>query len=614
MQSEDEETQQSETGTETAAPVEGQTETAQPQSQPEAPKKSEPQKASDSRDNQKKAGTSQAKQQAPASRQKKPAQHLPKHAANKKGGKPAKARSAMHIKKPGAKPAAASKAAPKKVAPRAKTADGAKKEDGPVVKLPTISTPKAAGLTHNKPLLIGLATIAVIYLVGIVFFWSHYLPFTTINGQGAGFKTPHDLSEIEASRANTFNLAVSGQDINFMVAKDDIDLTFNASLFEDEAANHLARFLWPVMLFVPQSISISNGTIYDDERLEQMVNQNVEFRNTDVTEAVAASLHYDPYSGGYTAVPASEGNQVDGKKVLKDVKDAVAELKGSLELGDDVIVKPAVVETDPRFTEAIGVAEAYPDLTIDLRLSNMVVATATPDMIKSWLTVGEGYEITGNQALVEEWTRGELSEQLDTVGRLRTYVRHDGYSDKEVQVWDGTYGWLIDGTQLAADICKSIHDRSSVPIEIPCTQRAERYNPGGPDWGNRYLDVDITEQYCQMFDEAGYIIWSSECVTGNVENNDGTVLGVYSIQDKKRDETLVGLDNDGDGEPDYENEVDYWMPFYYGYGLHDAIWRDNFDYDTYLTDGSHGCVNLPYYSAASLFDIIEVGDCVVVHE
>ena len=614
MQSENEEIQQNETGAETATHSEGQTETAQPQSQPEAPKIDEPQKASGSVNNQKTVGKSQAKQQTSASRQKKSAQHLPKHAANTKSGKSAKAGTATHAKKPGAKPTTASKTAPKKVAPRTKTAENTAKKSGPVVKLPSLHVPKAADLTHPTPLLIGLAVVAVIYLVGIVFFWSHYLPFTTINGQGAGFKTPHDISEIEAVQADKFNLAVSGQDINFMVTKDDIDLTFNASLFEDEAANHLARFLWPVFFFVPQNISIGNGTIYDDERLEQMVNQNVEFRNTDVKEAVAASLHYDPYSGGYTSVPASEGNQVDGDKILKDVKDAVAELKGSLELTDDVIVKPVVVETDPRFIEAIGAAEAYPDLSIDLRLSNMVVATATPDMIKSWLTVGEGYEVTGNQAIVEEWTRGELSEKLDTVGKLRTYVRHDGYSDKEIQVWDGTYGWLIDGTQLAADICKNIHDRSSVPIEIPCTQRAERYNPGGPDWGNRYLDVDITEQYCQMFDEAGYIIWSSECVTGNVENNDGTVLGVYSIQDKKRDETLVGLDNDGDGEPDYENEVDYWMPFYYGYGLHDAIWRDNFDYDTYLTDGSHGCVNLPYYSAASLFDIIKVGDCVVVHE
>ena len=55
------------------------------------------------------------------------------------------------------------------------------------------------------------------------------------------------------------------------------------------------------------------------------------------------------------------------------------------------------------------------------------------------------------------------------------------------------------------------------------------------------------------------------------------------------------------------------MPFYGGYGLHDAIWRDTFDYDTYLTDGSHGCVNLPYYAAATLYELCEVGDPVVVH-
>ena len=54
----------------------------------------------------------------------------------------------------------------------------------------------------------------------------------------------------------------------------------------------------------------------------------------------------------------------------------------------------------------------------------------------------------------------------------------------------------------------------------------------------------------------------------------------------------------GDG---YRSYVNYWMPFYRGYGLHDATWRDAFGGDIYLDDGSHGCVNLPLEAAATMF-------------
>jgi hypothetical protein len=196
------------------------------------------------------------------------------------------------------------------------------------------------------------------------------------------------------------------------------------------------------------------------------------------------------------------------------------------------------------------------------------------------------------------------------VGALRTWERWDG---KKVQVFDGTYGWNIDGAQLAKDIAASIDERSEIPIEVPCAQRAALYNPGGPDWGKRYIEVDLTEQIAYMYDEAGDLVWQSECVTGNESENDGTVVGVYSIENKKSPETLVGLDNNGDGEPDYENEVEFWMPFYGGYGLHDATWRSYFGPDAYLYGGSHGCVNLPLDAAQELYALIQIDDVVVVH-
>lgn len=62
----------------------------------------------------------------------------------------------------------------------------------------------------------------------------------------------------------------------------------------------------------------------------------------------------------------------------------------------------------------------------------------------------------------------------------------------------------------------------------------------------------------------------------------------------------------------YQSFVNFWMPFNEGVGLHDASWRGSFGGDIYLYSGSHGCVNLPYSSAASLYEMVEIGTPVLV--
>ena len=49
------------------------------------------------------------------------------------------------------------------------------------------------------------------------------------------------------------------------------------------------------------------------------------------------------------------------------------------------------------------------------------------------------------------------------------------------------------------------------------------------------------------------------------------------------------------------------MPFNGGIGLHDANWRGAFGGNIYTYSGSHGCVNLPNWAAAQMYENIEAG-------
>ena len=68
------------------------------------------------------------------------------------------------------------------------------------------------------------------------------------------------------------------------------------------------------------------------------------------------------------------------------------------------------------------------------------------------------------------------------------------------------------------------------------------------------------------------------------------------------------------GEPEYETPVDYWMPVTHsGVGFHDAPWQPAFGGDLYWTNGSHGCINMPWDGAAALYSMVAAGTPVVMH-
>lgn len=65
----------------------------------------------------------------------------------------------------------------------------------------------------------------------------------------------------------------------------------------------------------------------------------------------------------------------------------------------------------------------------------------------------------------------------------------------------------------------------------------------------------------------------------------------------------------------YNSDVDFWLPFNGDVGIHDASWRAEGTYggDVWLNGGSHGCINTPYNAAQAIFQVLEIGDPVIVY-
>ena len=121
--------------------------------------------------------------------------------------------------------------------------------------------------------------------------------------------------------------------------------------------------------------------------------------------------------------------------------------------------------------------------------------------------------------------------------------------------------------------------------------------------GDTFVEVDISKQNLYLYvDDELYL--TADVVTGK-KNKYDTRLGCNPIYAKQTDRYLNGAD--------YRVYVNYWLPFDKGQGLHDASLRKSFDDDDYL-NGSHGCVNMKYADAKTVYENVSVGTKVLVHK
>lgn len=192
-----------------------------------------------------------------------------------------------------------------------------------------------------------------------------------------------------------------------------------------------------------------------------------------------------------------------------------------------------------------------------------------------------------------------LGEKYDTVGKPREFMSTRG---ELITIEKSTYGNDIDEEAECALLIEDfMQGRSGIKREPVYASKA--WSQGEDDIGGTYIEVDMTEQMLYYYVDRE-IVLETPVVTGNMRRGWGTPAVVCSIYGKARNRTLRGAN--------YATFVYYWMPVYGNIGLHDATWRRKFGEDIYMTDGSHGCINMPKDKAAELYGMVEMGTPVIL--
>ncbi|MDO4436614.1 MAG: L,D-transpeptidase [Coriobacteriaceae bacterium] len=353
---------------------------------------------------------------------------------------------------------------------------------------------------------------------------------------------------------------------------------------------------------------------FDREAFSAELGAALDAYNNTRTGTFDAAGAYDSEAGKFTLEKARSNQKLDKEAIERAALQAISTLAKSVTLDDGSYIPLAGGASKKDVQAAIDAANALIGTDVDLKMGGATVATLDGATFAQWMTFDESLKPTLTTEPLTQWVHELAVSKLDTVGSERTYTRADG---KKITVSGGTYGWNSNEAELVKLLQDAVANKKVGEVEIPTLQQASTWTAKGErDWG-AYCDIDLTEQRVRYYNAAGALAWESGCVTGNPNAGDATPTGVFMLNAKRQNEMLIGFDENKDGKPDYKSPVAYWMPFVdNAIGLHDANWQP-MEYfsnpQAYTWAGSHGCINLPTDKAAELYNLIQVGDCVIVH-
>ena len=413
------------------------------------------------------------------------------------------------------------------------------------------------------------------------------------------------MEEYIKNQVQDYELTVIEQNNETDVIKGtDISLTYQENNDIEDALSAQNPLLWPMAFFEKSSASVTIDVGYDEDALAEKI-ESVKAVTQEQTQPVSAYPKFDGNS--FVVEPEVYGTAVDKEVLTEKIREYITEFKTELNMMDEeCYVMPKYTSESPEVQAACDTMNEYckASITYTMEDENVVVDKT---LISTWLKYDDNMQVSLDENAVREWMR-EFGKKYDTVGTTRTITTPNG---KTAEVSGGTYGWSVDEDSETKTLIASIKNGEVTEKAPSYVQEAASH--GAQDWGNTYVEVDLTDQHMWYIVD-GSVAMQTDVVTGLPTPERETPAGVYSILEMKRDKTLVGETDPATGQPIYETPVAYWMRVTWtGIGFHDATWQSAFGGSRYQTNGSHGCINMPYDQAAALYDMLSVGTPVVMH-
>lgn len=442
---------------------------------------------------------------------------------------------------------------------------------------------------------ISLLLISLTFAGGIYFSQTHFLFGTMIENVPCSFLSIDDAIEkvnlekgekiVTFSFANRNTYYVAAKELGIRGDEAQIVRIFNQQHSNPKEA---------------REYDLDGFILADTEMVRAFLEQIPELQEENMISPQNAYMVWDEVE--FSVQKEVLGNVINFEEAVNFTLEKIKNGERHIDFSGITDVTPEILEED--LVDERDKLNSILNSLINFELSDGNVVTLDSNTIKNWVKQDENGKFTidvenGVSAFVEE-----LAVKVNEANSYMLFAPTDYegfvtvYVPMELRAQLNKEGEITEIKNLLrcnfeSVYCKPIYDRALI---------SENYTS--------YLELDKSRQHVWFYKELSLLI-DTPCVTGNVEDGHDTPTGVFYLLNKNRGVYLEGFNNDGSK---YSSYVEYWMRFYEGIGMHDASWRSKFGGDIYLTNGSHGCVNLPEDAAAIIYENIDETMLIIVYQ
>lgn len=436
------------------------------------------------------------------------------------------------------------------------------------------------------------------YVLIAMYFEDHYFYNTVIGGEDYSYKTPVEAEYLIYESLADYSLEIMGrEEMKDTILPDEIHMEY---IFGDSLVKIMQEqkpALWILGFIRGYEYELPPIAHYDEEALEEEIERLDFFQKENIRAPRDAYVEYSEDDEQFVIVEARPGTELKADETAAAIRESLLALKPELDLEAEGCYKAPGMEGDNEgLQELAELANKYvsAEITYDWNGNEVLIDAG---VIRKWISIGKE-EVKLDEKAIGKFIARQ-AEEYDTYGKNRVFRTTDG---REIDLNNGVFGWLTDQEAETAELVKAIKSGETIKKQPLHTEKEPA------SWqvvvNDSYVEIDLGNQHLYLYVDGRFVL-ESDFVSGNASRGWGTPAGVFGLTYKTRNAVLRG--------ENYATPVTFWMPFNGNIGMHDATWRSAFGGDIYRTNGSHGCINLPYEKAEIIYDYVYTGFPVICY-
>lgn len=444
--------------------------------------------------------------------------------------------------------------------------------------------------------------LALSVVIGAIAWYYHdrALPNVSLGSIDVSGKTKEEIKQIAQSQAQELKITFTEDDKKVEATLADVGINIDVDASVDQATWARRNWLDLVLAWEHHNVPL----VYTSDLGAAKAFAKDKFPDI-VTDAQDAQLVFNEQTNAYEIKEGSEGQGFDAVGFVKAIEDMAANPRPiSLPLSTSP-VQPVVQAQKLQTVQQD--ANQVKDLPFKFVYKGTLKYTADPKDIAGWThfepnPVNNSVTTTYDQAAIMQFLRDKVGPSIAAKAQDKKVVV-DSKTGREVVIQSGHEGREIANMEgLSQEIMTALTNKQPLEKEVEVTTSAfKTVTLSGTD---RWIEVDLSEQRTSLYLGADRV--ASFSISSGIWKHP-TVTGEFAIRYKTASQVMSG-GSKATGDYYYLPNVTWVSYFYQDYAFHTAYWHNNFGHPM-----SHGCINMRYDDAKTLYDFAPIGTRVIVH-